>query len=329
MNLKTLSDEALSNQLLTLVQEERKLIVAVLHHLREVERRRLFAARGYPSLFAYCVKVLGYSEGSAQRRITSMRLLKELPEFEANLTQGGLTLSVVTQAQSFFRQEQIRTPEAKREVLQSLTGMSSRQAERELAGRALQPEKLIPERVRPVSVKFTRLELVVENEALEQLEELRELLAHTHPALSISGAIAWAVGVALEKFRPKSPKSMKRKSQCLSLNVPPTSAVKTVAQIPARKPCSLGPRSPTWPPSQSQSRYVPQDLKRRVWERDRGQCTYQDSKTGVKCESRFRLQFDHIQPFALGGKTDFQNLRLFCFQHNQLAASRVFGVRVN
>ena len=39
----------------------------VLHHLREVERRFLFAELGYSSLFEYCISELKYSAGSAQR----------------------------------------------------------------------------------------------------------------------------------------------------------------------------------------------------------------------------------------------------------------------
>lgn len=103
--VKRLGDEALLSKIKALVQEERKLTLSILHHLREVERRRLFAALAYPSLFEYAVRELGYSPSAAQRRISAMRLLRELPEMEAKIQEGKLSLPVVAQAQSFFHQE--------------------------------------------------------------------------------------------------------------------------------------------------------------------------------------------------------------------------------
>src|SRR4051812_26788436 len=104
-NLKSLSNEVLHSETRQAVIKERVATTIVLHHLREVERRRLFSAMAYSSLFEYCQKELGYSESSAQRRISSMRLMKELPEIETQIEDGKLSLSVIAQAQSFFRQE--------------------------------------------------------------------------------------------------------------------------------------------------------------------------------------------------------------------------------
>jgi len=78
--LKTLSDDSLEDQLKGLVSEERKILVQVLIHLREVERRMLYAKRGYSSLEQYCMEVLKYSGSAAARRVHSMRLAREIPE---------------------------------------------------------------------------------------------------------------------------------------------------------------------------------------------------------------------------------------------------------
>jgi hypothetical protein len=79
----------------------------ILHYLAEIERRRIFAIEGFGSLFDYCVKILGYSEGGANRRIQSMRLLRELKPkqaeaIEEKIESGALSLSVVAQAASFI-----------------------------------------------------------------------------------------------------------------------------------------------------------------------------------------------------------------------------------
>ena len=65
------------------------------------------------------------------------------------------------------------------------------------------------------------------------------------------------------------------------------------------------------------SRYIPSHLKKYIWERDQGQCAYVHHETKRRCTSRHLLQIDHIQPFALGGRTEKENLRLLCAGHNQ------------
>ena len=49
------------------------------------------------------------------------------------------------------------------------------------------------------------------------------------------------------------------------------------------------------------SRHVAADVKRAVWKRDDGQCTY-ESESGRRCEARGNLQFDHVKEFARGGE---------------------------
>ncbi|HKK70126.1 MAG TPA: HNH endonuclease signature motif containing protein [Candidatus Krumholzibacteria bacterium] len=36
---------------------------------------------------------------------------------------------------------------------------------------------------------------------------------------------------------------------------------------------------------------------------------------------------DHVEPFALGGSHEAENLRVLCAAHNRRAAERVFGTR--
>jgi hypothetical protein len=61
-----------------------------------------------------------------------------------------------------------------------------------------------------------------------------------------------------------------------------------------------------------------------VWERDGGRCTFV-SDAGHRCEARARLEFDHAEPVARGGRATVRNLRLRCRAHNQYAAERTFG----
>ena len=68
----------------------------------------------------------------------------------------------------------------------------------------------------------------------------------------------------------------------------------------------------------SRSRYIPVAVRREVWRRDNGCCSYVDPHSGRRCGSRYRLEIDHVVPFALGGATELSNLRVRCRAHHRL-----------
>ena len=74
------------------------------------------------------------------------------------------------------------------------------------------------------------------------------------------------------------------------------------------------------------SRYIPADIKRAVFLRDQGKCTYVNPKNGLCCESEFGLEYEHTHPFALDGEHSIDNLTLRCKANNLLAAMEVFGM---
>ena len=75
-----------------------------------------------------------------------------------------------------------------------------------------------------------------------------------------------------------------------------------VASTP--KPCATG-------------RAIPAAVRRQVWQRDGGCCSYVDRRTGRRCNSRHLIEIDHILPYALGGGADPGNLRLLCGAHHR------------
>jgi hypothetical protein len=48
-------------------------------------------------------------------------------------------------------------------------------------------------------------------------------------------------------------------------------------------------------------------------------------RCGHRCEARTRLEFDHIEPVARGGRATVAGMRLRCRAHNQYAAECAFG----
>ena len=77
------------------------------------------------------------------------------------------------------------------------------------------------------------------------------------------------------------------------------------------------------------SRAIPSELKRHIWKRDEGRCSYIHPETKRRCASKHLLQIDHIKPFSLGGKSELNNLRLLCAGHNQLRNEKTFGRRIS
>lgn len=71
------------------------------------------------------------------------------------------------------------------------------------------------------------------------------------------------------------------------------------------------------------TRYVPVSIKREIMKRDHAQCSFV-SAYGVRCTQKHYLQFDHIQPFAIGGKSNLENLRLLCSAHNKARIGQTF-----
>jgi hypothetical protein len=83
--------------------------------------------------------------------------------------------------------------------------------------------------------------------------------------------------------------------------------------------------APTPPrPTDPRSRRIPAAIRRAVWARDGGRCTF-TSDGGRRCASRRALEFDHVVPFARGGVSTVEGLRLRCRAHNQFEAERAFG----
>ena len=115
--IKQLSNEKLLSQTKFLVQKERDVHIQVLHHLAEIDSRKLYFRQGFSSLFDYAVKELGYSEGAAYRRIKAMKLCQDIPKTESRLQTGRLSLSTACQLQVFFEKQAKKAREQQKQSL--------------------------------------------------------------------------------------------------------------------------------------------------------------------------------------------------------------------
>ena len=98
---------------------------------------------------------------------------------------------------------------------------------------------------------------------------------------------------------------------------PPTAPRQRMSDTPA-------PRIATPRQRHRQARNIPAAVKREVYARDAGCCSYIDQR-GQRCGETRYLELDHLKPFAHGGEHVASNLALRCAAHNALAAEEAFG----
>jgi hypothetical protein len=89
----------------------------------------------------------------------------------------------------------------------------------------------------------------------------------------------------------------------------------------ARRPQAIRPRTD----KSRRSRYIPRGVKREVWKRDGGQCTFV-AVNGRRCTQRAYIDLHHGgEPYARGGSATIDNISLHCWRHNQYEAELIFG----
>jgi hypothetical protein len=343
MFLKTLSDHSLLLEIKTLAAEERKLVTKVLELLLEVDARLLFAELGYSSLYDFCIHELGYSEGSAHLRVSSMRLLKsvsseEKASIELKLESGELSLSNLSMVQNFTRREERLTGEKvsveeKIELITEVENKSKREAERILAVRNPDAMLSMKDQVKPLSQEITQITFAVKNEFMEKLSRAKEIRGHAFAPHSHAALFEELLEFYLQQKDPVQ-KAERNRTKNKNRKKDADSSSEN-SSIPPQMPGSFKAPAET-PPSperleveskvaHSRSRFIEAKVRHAVWHRDGGRCTYIDLKNKRACNSSFGLEIDHIIPFAKGGSSQTVNLRLRCRAHNTLHAIKSYG----
>lgn len=303
MDLTSVSDESLLLKIEKLCLEERELLTKILHHLREIDRRKLYANLKLPSLFEYAVKKLGYSEDQAYRRISAMKLLKDLPEIEEKINSGELQLSHLGMANSFFNKEKqigqkLFSKAEKLELLSKMESKSAREAEKIILSYSTSPIFHRPERERVIAEEMVEINFVARSQLKDKLHKLKDLLAHRSPHLSTAELIEKLCDLGLEKWGKGFDffKSINEEGKQNQNNNHQSDFDLESAQ-----------KQQSW-----------ESLKKTIWKRDKGQCR--------NCGSSYALEVDHILPKAKGGTDHINNLRLLCRSCNQRAAIQHFGI---
>ena len=326
-----LSDSTLEQELENLAATDRRTTVRLLVHIAEFDARKLHLERGYASMYAYCVGRLKMSEDIACKRIRAARAARRFPFILHALDDGRLHLSGVVMLAPHL------TEATAEELLAAAVDKTKAEIELLLARRFPQPD--VPTMLaalspacapapspQPASGPAGTAELAVrpvESSAPGRIEApvQRARVTPTSP-----GRFA-----LLTPLRQETHDLLREVQDLLGHQVAPGDvdavlnfALRTAKQKLLERKCAATVQPRRSRPSRADSRHIPAEVRRAVWQRDGGQCAFV-SDTGHRCEERKDVQFDHIDPYCKGGEATVGGIRLLCRAHNQYEAERAFG----
>jgi hypothetical protein len=368
--LKAVSDDELLRRLSHLVSRSRRLDAEVVAHIAEVDARKLYAREAMPSMFAYCVQVLGLGESETYLRIAAARASREYPPLLEMLRDGRVLLSAAARLASHLTPDNSETVlkraahRSKREIEELIAELDPRPETRPairrlptssqaahslssgppavtssapvaLTSAPIHPTQLVPERVeletsrsgasaqsRPgagaspfapahragrldsahrarvetLAPSRHRVQFTASDALRGKLERLQALMRTTVRDGDLAAIIEVAVTEKLERLEAKR----------FAMTRTPRKTLEEVDPTPS-------------------SRHIPAPVRRAVYARDGGRCTFRDAR-GRRCPARERLEFHHHdRPFGRGGDHGVKNIRLVCRTHNELLAERDYG----
>jgi len=354
---------ALTDNLAALLRREHAALGEFLVALADFDRRRLWVDLGYTSLFYFLHRELRLSKAAAQYRKVAAELLQRIPAVVEPLRDGRLCLTSIVEAAKvvtpenfgtvlprFFglsrreameivaelqphpappRRTVVTSPRAAPARVASAAGLTAdtpagacakvaagspdeltlsettvpRGAAGGFRGAAGSPDELTlgevtrapaavprPAEIVPLTAQERRIHVTVSARFLRKLEDAAAMLSQALPGATSEAILEAGLDLLL-------------------------------AQAEKRRGVVEKPRKS---PRPAKADHIPAHVKRAVWARDGGKCQWALASGGI-CGCTRRLQFDHIQPLALGGKSTIENVRMLCRAHNLLAARLAFG----
>jgi len=335
--VESLSSSDLRSATRELVRRSSSLEAELLVHIGEIDERKLYLDWAFPSMFAYCVGELGFSEDAACNRINVARAARQMPAILEALRSGKVHLAGLRLLAPHL------TAGNQDEVLAEAAGKSKREIEELVARLAPQPPvptvvRKLPDRTNPTA------------SAALSLGAAGPVAPGSSPALAFAPAptasprrderraVVAPLAEATFKFQFTASRACRdklRQAQDLLRHRIPDGDVATIferaldllieqvkkerfAQVrKARQPASENTDA-------SSSRHIPADIKREVFARDAGRCTFTDEH-GQRCAEAGALEFDHLDGFARTQLHRADRIRLLCRAHNQHAAEQMYG----
>lgn len=146
----------------------------------------------------------------------------------------------------------------------------------------------------PLSPQRYRLHVTIGKEAVDQLEELVNLMSHQLPNGDVGQVVERAISLLLEDTKKR------------------------------RAALTRKPRRRKNKPGAVRTRAIPAEVRREVFKRDDGRCAFVNAE-GNRCNSSWQVEFHHVVPFSRNGPNTVDNIQLRCRAHNQYEAELEYG----
>ena len=147
--------------------------------------------------------------------------------------------------------------------------------------------------VEPLAPERYKIQVTVSGKTVDRLRRVQDLMRHTVPDGDPAAIIDRALMLLLEHLE--------------------------------RTKLALTDRPRAGRSSRRRSRHIPAAVRRAVWRRDGGQCTFVGPQG--RCTERGFLEFHHVDPHALGREARMENIRLRCRAHNLHEDEQKFCLR--
>ena len=329
----------------------------------EIARRRLHLKAGYGSLFSYLVKELGYSKACAYQRAEIAKASQRWPILLHMLENRSLSLAtaaLVTKhldGKSGLKLLQEAAGKTKEDVELIIARRTNKPVCRDTMrpigvrpspGSAAVSEESVTDIASPATSPATspakeggpsqaalalpiadsaddfvprpediiiKVSFATNKGVADKLSRVKDLLARSHPGGGLSDILETVLDEFLQRHDPVvKAERLATKHTKKRFGDEPNKSVEPVG-------CGSKPTAS----SSKSSRYIPATIKHGVVKREGYRCSY-ESASGVRCEATRYLEFDHVTPFALNGRSDSaENIRLLCSEHNRERARKTFG----
>lgn len=339
-----LTDRQLRDRVTAAAVRERTATSKLIILLAEFDRRRLYLAEGYSSLFVFCTNALHLSESSAYDRIQAARAARKWPAILEHLRAGFITLGALGTLAPHLTDANCK------DLLEEARNKSKRDVERIVA--RIRPRPDVPSVIRklPSVIHAATAAGIATPSVRSDLVEAPQERPSTHtstdstPTQPHLASTQWggmlapalqlpdhkpAVIAALTPERYKIQVTVDRETYDLlreaqdlmrhsvpngdpavilsrALRLLVETLLKNKAAITTRM---MRPRSVS-----HGSRTIPAHVRRDVWRRDKAQCAFVGPRG--RCEARAFIEYHHVVPYARGGSASVDNIELRCRAHN-------------
>jgi 5-methylcytosine-specific restriction endonuclease McrA len=314
--VKALTDKDLMAQLTFLIATEKNNVLQQIPLIRELFERKIHLSLGYSNFAVYCEESLGLSKSQAWKRCQAGLVARFFPRVWEMLEKGETSVSCVAMLAPKI------TAANEAAIIDGIRGKNKKEAEFFLSTISHSGHRIDREPTVEIRVELNK-------EQLAKFEKAKRILGQNRKEISNADVLESALDLLLLQRDPliKAQTQAKKKRETSAT----PGELEDGARLEHQSCINLQHQAKSCPTATSpgefglgRTRYVPAEVRKQVFLRDEGRCTFV-SEDGKRCEETAGLQLDHIIMFCRGGGATSHNLRLLCKNHNIFLSKQALG----